>query len=293
MSTHKTGPTMFDDHVQFAGIELEVDPIDRERTEDSDNAMAIFYEEQPFMWEFLKGEIQSTIESVDGSIDFLDVGTGSGIWALLVNENTPADNIVAIDKSKRAVKKARSNRNRNGASFEVKKEFYNTFSAPHRSSKVIGLYPPYHLYPQEISEDIPQHARGGITGQQIFKEQLVVMNYHLADDGIIVFNQMCLGGNRPAYIDYIPELIEGASVHYTNIFPPMDTAEFLSGVYKDRFIEWQKRVSELYPRVFYTTGWIRRDGKGGVEEVDHDINLHGRSWEDRIKLHREIAKHGL
>jgi SAM-dependent methyltransferase len=284
---------MFDDHVKFAGVELEVDPIDRERTENSDNAMAIFYEEQPFMWEFVKDEIRSTIESVDGSIDFLDVGTGSGIWSLLVAENTSADNVVAIDKSKRAIKKARGNRDRNDAGFEVREEFYNTFSAPHRSSKVIGLYPPYHLYPQEISEDIPQHARGGVTGQQIFKEQLVIMNYHLADDGIIVFNQMCLGSDEPAYIDYIPELVEGASVHYTNIFPPMKTAEFLSEVYEDQFAEWQKSVSELYPQVFYTTGWIRRDGKEEIREIDHSINLHGRSWDDRIKLHHEIGKHGL
>lgn len=119
------------------------------------------------------------------------------------------------------------------------------------------------------------------------------MDYHLTDDGVIIFNHMCLGGDEPAYIDYISELVEGASVHYTNIFPPMDTAEFLSGVYKDRFLDWQKSISEQYPQVFYTTGWIRRDDKGEVQEVDHDINLHGRSWDDRIKLHHEIAKHGL
>jgi len=285
---------MFDSHVEFADIELAVDPIDRDRTEDSDNAMAIFYEEQPFMWEFVKDEIERSLTESSGNIDFLDVGTGSGIWALLVTQNTKAESVVALDKSSRAIKKAQNNKKRNNLDFELREEFYNISTVPHRSCKVMGLYPPYHLYPAEVALDIPQHARGGIHGQQVLKEQLAVMNYHLADNGSIVFNQMCLGDeNGPAYTSYIPRMVEESSLYYTNILEPMRTDEFLSGVYDQKHKEYREETADEYPMVYYTTGWIRRDGKEEIHELDHNINLHGRSWEDRIKLHKEIAKHGF
>lgn len=283
---------MFDAEAQFAGITLTVDPIDRTRTDESDNVMAMFYEEQPFMWEYTKGVIAKTIASAKGAIDFLDVGTGSGVWSILVGKHTKAKNILAIDKSPRAVQEAKKNGDRNGVSFSLQQEFYNMNSAPFRSAKVIGLYPPYHLYPPEIETKIPQHARGGVDGQQIFKEQLCVANYHLAEGGIIVFNQMCLGKDgKPAFESYIPHLIDGASLTYTNIFQPMSTKEFLSGVYGNDFVEYQEVVSNTYPELYYCDGIITRDGKGSITVVEHEIDARGRSWKDRIELHRQIALH--
>ena len=287
-------PSMFDDKANFANISLEVDPIDRSRSEDSDNVMAMFYEEQPFMWEFVKDRIGQTITNVSAEIDFLDVGTGSGVWSILVAKNIKANNIIAIDKSKRAVEWANKNAQLNEVSFAIQNEFYNMSSAPYKSCKVIGIYAPYHLYPKEVEFKIPQHARGGVDGQQIFREQLVVADYHLGDGGIVVFNQMCLGkGGKPAFAEYIPHLLKEVSLEYTNIFPPMKTREFLEKIYEGKYTEYIDQVSEEFPELYYCDGIITKDGKGGITEVKHDIDLKDRSWDDRIKLHHEIAKHGL
>jgi 2-polyprenyl-3-methyl-5-hydroxy-6-metoxy-1,4-benzoquinol methylase len=123
MNEDTSVPTMFDSYVEFGGIELAVDPIDRDRTEDSDNAMAIFYEEQPFMLEFSKQVVKQTLENTEGEIDFLDVGTGSGVLGLYIAHNASAQSVVGIDKSGRSVKKARNNRDLNGLNFEIKEEF--------------------------------------------------------------------------------------------------------------------------------------------------------------------------
>lgn len=287
-------PSMFDAEAKFAGITLAVDPIDRKRTEGSDNVMAMFHEEQPFMWEFVKNELKGAIDRVPGTVDFLDVGTGSGVWSILVAKNLGAEHVVAIDKSPRAIVEAAKNARRNDVSFALQEEFYNMSSAKYRSCKSIGIYAPYHLYPAELEMAIPQHARGGVDGQQIFREELMVANYHLATGGSIVFNQMCLGRNgRPEFAEYIPHILEDVSLEYTNIFPPMDTAEFLRGVYGDECQEYQAETARKYPELYYCDGIIRRDGKGEVSEAAHRIDLKGRTWQDRIDLHHQIALHGL
>lgn len=285
--------SMFDQNASFANITIEVDPINRQRTESSDNVMAMFYEEQPFMWEFVKNEIAKTITVTVGEIDFLDVGTGSGVWSILVAKNLEARSILAIDKSLRAVQWAHKNSALNGVAFEIRQEFYNISTAPYQSCKVIGLYPPYHLYPREIELQIPQHARGGIDGQQIFREQLITANYHLAESGIIIFNQMCLGRNgQPEFVNYIPNLLSGVSLEYINIFRPISTQEFLEGVYGNRHLNYTRKISKDYPELYYCNGIIRRDGMGNIKEVTHTIDTKSRDWKDRIALHYEIAKHG-
>lgn len=289
-----SAPTMFDNKAEFANIILEVDSIDRTRNEQSDNVMAMFYEEQPFMWEFVKDRISQTIKECQAEIDFLDVGTGSGVWSILVAKNLKAKNIIALDKSKRAIEWSGKNAKRNNVTFTIREDFYNMASAPFRSCKVIGIYAPYHLYPKEIELKIPQHARGGIDGQQIFREQLVVADYHLADGGIVVFNQMCLGKNgRPAFADYIPHLLRDVSLEYTNIFPAMSTKDFLSSIYKEDHNNYIDEMASKFPELYYCDGVIARDGKGTINEIGNSVDLMGRSWDDRIKLHHEIAKHGL
>ena len=66
---------------EVLGVNLLVDsPDTRHKT---DNVMPIFWEEQPFTWLYAKNEIQKTLRIVKGEIDFLDVGTGCGEFAIL------------------------------------------------------------------------------------------------------------------------------------------------------------------------------------------------------------------
>ena len=92
---------------------------------------------------------------------------------------------------------------------------------------------------------------------------------------------------------YFKELIsEKPSLVYTNVFPRVPTREFLEGVYGGEYKDFVERVAKNNPWTYYTVGIIRRDGKGTIEEVVHDIDLKDRTWQDRIDLHREIANHG-
>lgn len=283
---------MFEPLARFAGITIEVDPVNRPRTDASDNVMAIFWEEQGMWWEFAKNDIKSAIKTVAAPIDFLDVGTGSGVMAILAAKHAGAKHIIAIDKSRRAVDVAQENAKKNEVVWTLKNELYNKNTAPHRFVKVISLNAPYHLYPPEIAGDMPQHARGGIDGQEVFKEQLAIANEHLAEGGIISFHQMCLGRNgRPAFAEYIPTLIKGASLKYMNIFPPVKSADFFKKVYVDRFPEYQKEMSAQYPELYFCNGIITRDDKGEIKEVPHHIDPKGTSWETRFKLHQQISAH--
>lgn len=287
-------PNMYADTAAFEGITLRVDPINRERSEGSDNAMAMFHEEQPLTWHVSKPFMETAFEQSKGVVDFLDVGTGSGVFGILVSKHFQGKNVVALDKSPRAIEMAKANSKANGVEFELKLGFYNINSIPRASAKVIGLYPPYHLYPDSQAEKIPQHARGGSDGQGEFKSQLVISDYLLADEGIIFFNQMCLGGeNGPDFLEYIPKLVEGASVEYTNVFPRISTREFLRGVYGDQCSEYVGKTSEKNPWLYYCVGIVRKDGKGTATEFAHDFDLQGRTWADRILLHKELAQMGL
>ena len=292
MRDDKNSIGMFSTSAAFAGIDLEVDPISRTRCDEDDNAMAIFFEEQPFMWYTLRDKIGHTITNTIGSVDFLDVGTGSGVWGILIAKHF-SENVIALDISKRAVNFTRSNARKNNVSFEIRNEKYSNSTIGQRQAKVIGLCPPYHLYPKKIERAIPLHARGGIDGQEEFKNQLSIAGQHVAENGIIVFNMMCLGANgSPEYLAYIPELVTGKpSIYYTNVFPSMLSHDFLQGVYGKHYQSFQDSITVLYPELFYTVGYIQNDGMGNVQEFKSDVNLMGRTWQDRIELHKQIANH--
>lgn len=273
-------------------IELLVDPIRRKRTDDDDNVIGIFYEEQPLMWKLFKDEIAHTIRAAKGTVDFLDVGTGSGFWAITVAKNI-GGRVIAIDKSQRAINIAVENISLNHVCVELRKEIYSRISAPYRQVKAISLTAPYHIYPRAAEENIPQHARGGPNGFEEFKNQIAIANHHLAPEGKIFFNQMCLGDIAPEFVNFIPDLIEGnPSIHYINLLPPIKTHEFLLGVYDNSEIKFIESISAKYPNIFYTDGVIYRDGAGQIssEVLDQRI-LEGRRWHDRISLHKEIAAH--
>ncbi len=285
---------MFQDIFEIDGVTVEVDPINRVRTDDEDNVMCMFADEQPPTWHIAKPFIAEALEASNGSIDFIDVGTGSGIFGVLFAKHFGGE-VVAIDKSKRAIDFAQRNAEKNGINFTLKHKWYEVDSAPEQSAKVIGLYPPYHIYPESIKEMIPQHARGGWDGQEVFKSQLEVAREHLAPNGTIFVNQMCWGDESgPDFLRYIPEMMPGASVLWTNV--PGDrikTEEFLAGVYGEKHPDFIREVSDAHPWLYYTVMIIRNDGLGQMEEFTHDFPLPSPEevWQHRIALHHQIALH--
>lgn len=292
MKKRTNNPTMFDTHVTLDGVTIDVDPINRPRSEQDDNVMAIFWEEQPFTWQFIQPYVHQALAESDGSIDFLDIGTGSGIFGILMAKRYSAK-VFAIDKSSRAIAQAKANAARNGVQMTLLHQEYSRQSVPPYSTKIVGMNPPFHLYPPEIEQTIPQHARGGSDGQGEFRSQLAIADNHLAKNGVLFFILMCPGDTHgPTFLDYIPKLIsDNPSIMYTNVFPPMETKTFLQDVYGNRHEQYTKATAQTFPMLYYTVGIIRRNGKGEVQEVEHGIDLRGRTWQDRVELHQQIAGH--
>lgn len=286
-------PGMYDTLSEIDGVVVECSAINEKRTDEEDTVFVILDEEQGGLWRCTKRHVLAVLKSVAGSIDCLDVGCGSGIFGILVGKHGKTDKIVSIDVSRRAIEFTKRNATRNGVRLTTRHEFYNLNSAPYRSCKVIGINAPYH--PGPVQEKLPQHARGGVDGQQVFREELVVADYHLAEGGIIAFHQMCLGREgQPEFVRCIPHLVREASLTYTNVLPPTSTAQFLRAVYGSRFRGYQRETAKAFPELYLCNGIIRRDGRSGkITRADHNLDLRGRTWQDRFALHREIAKHGL
>lgn len=286
---------------EIQGMTLRVDFLDRARTDASDNVFPMLGAEQYAWLKYASEQEKLAINDTPNRIDYLDVGVGSGVKFISAMKFAGAKKVLGIDVSSRAVRFAKENAKRNGVelpTLEIRKERYCKETAPYRSAKVISLNAPYHLYPSEIEEKMPQHARGGVDGQQVFKEQLVIANYHLRNRGIISFHQMCLGrAGKPEFTRYIPHFVEDTSLEYVNVLPPVPTAEFMREVYGTSFVLYQDQMSKRYPQLFLCNGIIRREEspekRGVVREVERELDTQGETWADRFEIHRMISAHGL
>ena len=103
---------------------------------------------------------------------------------------------------------------------------------------------------------------------------------------------MCLGNDDgPNYCNYIHKLMDkDISIYYNNIFKPIRTNDFLNQVYEDEFEDFKNDLSNKYPLLFYTNGMIIRDGRGLIKEIFRDAGVQGKSWNDRIELHKSINR---
>jgi SAM-dependent methyltransferase len=275
------------------GITIWHDPLTRKQC---DNVMGVFYEEQVLTWRLLGDDMVKAIENTEGSVDFLDVGTGSGFWAILMakqlNSMGRAGRVLGVDKVNRAVGFSERNMRENDVLLDLKLEEYNIDSALPNSVRVIFMNPPYHIYPTAIEDLIPHHARGGGWGYEEFVNWLSIANYHLSENGSIFFHHMSLGDEEPEFIRFIPKFIGGnPSIEYYEIFPSIDSFAFLKDVYREKCASFIYEVSEEFPKLHYTSGVIVRDGLGRREKKEVTVEYRqGKSWQDRVLLHRGITE---
>lgn len=291
-----TEPHLYAAECGFDGIHLVVDRADRDwQAEGSENIFGILHEEQPFTTDWLRPVFAEVCERV-AHPTFLDMGTGSGVYGVWAKKHFPTLNVVAVDRHDRAIQFATANAERNGVELTFKHESYSRGTMPAESCDVIGLYPPYHIYPPAIEWFIPQHAAGRYDGQGSFMEKLMIAGWgrHLAPNGILFFNQFCPGtADGPAFLRYAPELVGGnPSLTWINALEPIDTIEFLDAVQEGRWPEFTQSFARQYPVLYYTVGYLRNDQQGTVTQVEgHNFDLKGRTWQDRIAIHREFSRH--
>jgi hypothetical protein len=279
------------------GIRLFTDDISIRKK--LDNVMDILYEEQVLTWKLLQKEILKSIKSIKGEVDFIDIGTGSGIWAILVAKELEKQGIsakiIAVDKIRRAIKLCKKNMSQNSVNFDLKLEPYSIKTVTKLAVKTIFMNPPYHIYPKNLENFIPYHAKGGVFGFEEFINWLSIANYSLSKEGSIFFHHMCLGNEQPEFLRFIPKFISGnPSIFYYELIPPIKTFTFLRELYEHRFSSYIYETSIRYPMLFFTSGIIKKDGLGIKKRENlHPKLLNGKTWKDRIILHKEILEVSL
>jgi SAM-dependent methyltransferase len=294
------------------GIVIKHDPMTR-RSVECDNVMPILHEEHFVTWSLLGPGILATIaeQRVAVSIDFLDVGTGSGVWAILVAKalarrgaTLAPGRIVAVDRAPRMIDACRENLRLNLVDSRAVRLVANAYGADAVSPSSTGaifMNPPYHIYPPipEIENRVPLHARGGPLGFEEFQNWLTVANQHLAGEGSVFFHHMCLGDARgPLSERMIPQAIDGVlAIVSHDILRPIETRTFLTSVYGGDHARFVEETSRQYPLLYFSSGTVtRRRGFTGTPALRRyaapvDL-LAGHGWEDRIQLHRRIADCG-
>ena len=297
---------------EFDGLTFKVDPFTEKKL---DNIFPILFEEQPITWLFFREEITEVLAAVENK-SALDVGCGSGFWALMLKKNFPHCKIFAIDKNAKAMDYLEENAINNGIEEKEIEKLNQTYCKtlyPKASFDLIVLIPPYHLYCPENEGQIPCFAAGGENGYAEFYSQLEIARDHLKENGMILFNQMCLGGEEnPEFVQKIEELFTSGSLEYYNILEPLASKDFLDTLYPDGEIseeekKWKDGLKNKFSKLFYTSGVIYKRGKtcrftvssktcdwksGEAERwiKNHHYITNQPTWEDRINLHKDINK---
>ena len=279
----------------FEDIRFLVDSFDSQRT--IDQIMPIFYEEQPITWEIYKSQLTSFINSKikEGKpVNILDVGCGSGFWALLLKKKFPKCEVWGIDKNIKAVERAFKNSLLNGIDVYLKWGEYLDDKFTENFFDLIILTPPYHLYTELMEDSIPWFARGGEEGLKEFESQAFVAYKHLKDDGLILFNQMSLGNDKePKLIPILSNIFkQNGFLDLNYILEPFNTELFLKGVYKDtdHYFSLTERYKTLN-KLYYTSGIIYKtpeDFRVSISSLEEANRKALGGWERRIDLHKSI-----
>ena len=297
---------------EFDGLTFKVDSFVEKNL---DSVFPILFEEQPITWLLFKEKIAKVLGNGENK-SVLDAGCGSGFWALMFKKNFSHCSVSGIDKNEKAIAYLAENAQRNN--IEGIQEIHGEYcreSYEAASFDVIVLIPPYHLYSDGSAHNIPLFAKGGKNGWEEFYKQLETSQHHLNDNGMIVFNQMCLGSEDvPAYVEKIEELFPKGALEYYNIIEPHASKEFLDPLYPDDKIsievkEWKDNLKNRFPKLFYTSGVIYKQSphnkftatstmcdwnNGEIEKLikQHPSFKRRPLWKDRIKLHKDINAFG-
>lgn len=304
---------LLSDHAFFDGIYIKtdrfVDPF-------WDRVLPIMPEEQIFMCRQMKKTIKDLREKKNAGLHVLDIGTGSGVLAIYADHLLNCDNnylqsqIVALDKSERAMEFAKMNCRLNGCK-NVKflsTQEYSSNSVLPKFQDVILVNPPFNPTYESLDDKVALHARGGKIGTDVLTEWLRYIPLHLHPNGVVIGYHMSpldTNGEIVVLTKIRDALGNNSTVHYCKIFEEYyKTKEFLLNQYTDYLsmlrqsrkeeinaVEtWIKQQAEKYPylSVIYYEAW-KNGGTGKIQNDLAPIWQHGQSWEDRIKIHRFIV----
>lgn len=260
----------------FDGLTIEVDRITDPR---EDRVLPILAEEQVYMCRMMEPLLRARVASQDEPPLVLDIGTGSGVFAIYAAQI--GCKVVAIDISLRALLFARHNveLNKNISEIEIKsvegeprnageiwfrqlsfKDLDTQLKEKQGHFDFVFLSPPYNPTCECVS--VALHASAGELGQDMFEEQLPVAAFFLKREGVCIGNQMILAGQdkKLKLPQVLHEKFRGGTLSYTRILPENEPKV---GV----FLEYQYtsyRNSALFDKqvVVNIKNYIERHSKG-------------------------------
>ena len=129
---------------------------------------------------------------------FLEVGTGSGLSAIVAARKKGVKRVVAVDSSACALKAAQKNAAANGVSKKIVFRKSNLFSAVKEKFDCIAFNPPY--LPSDAADKTrgPLKAAwdGGTTGRAVIDEFLRRAGRHLQPRGIVLLVSSSLSSSK-------------------------------------------------------------------------------------------------
>jgi Methyltransferase domain len=266
----------------------------------------IWKDEQYITHTFSQPYVDRVIQDLvncDESRNLLDVGTGAGISALIMQKQLLVNEIsnikvIGIDQNERAIELATWNEKLNRLSgIEWKQRIYSLDSAPRHQSAIIQLAAPYNPRPDILGEFSTQFSDGlSEDATQNFISQITIALQHLAPNGIIVANQMTPSFNDlPGALAIIKKLDPSLSVDYIEIFDPMSSTDFLDSSFRFNIDNknlagvinnFRRRLTDTHKQFHYNVIIIKNDGKGEIKRKEH--NLSTGTFSDRAVAHRGI-----
>lgn len=252
-----------------------------------DRVMPILPEEQIFQCQLMERRLFKP------GMRVLDAGCGSGVFGLYAARQ--GCEVWFLDKSPRALQRLEENFLANESRIITRASCHVCPCGPYTRElceaeffDVIMINAPYHPTPPDLQ--VALHAQAGEDGLAVFAEFIQIAACHLKPGGRIFFNQMT-PSKASGEMKIEPIIRDGfggvCSLCYTRILPMTSNAEFLHAVYGNQYAEWIYRMTQEYAYLDLVYGEITKR-VGRWREFYHTIN-HGRTWQDRINLHRQIV----
>lgn len=305
----------------FDGITIEVDRITDPRW---DRVLPILEEEQVYMCRMMEPLLFPGAR-------VLDIGTGSGVFAIYSAQEKFNCQVTAIDISPRALRFARNNAKinkikvvdeapANGEIRFLKQDCADFLKERELKEKdrfdFIFLAPPYNPTCPGFKPAL--HAEASVLGQESFEKQLSHVRRLLKKDGVCIGNQMLLANDDKHDSFDFPVTLQnnfpGGEFYYRNIIPApyYPVEKFLEGQYASYlkpelilspgFDTVRSYINKYSPNKYFALVYYElRFGPNGREEPqdtpfrkkkDEEGSISPpKNWKDRIELHRKIIEH--
>jgi SAM-dependent methyltransferase len=269
------------------------------------SVFGMWHDEQFITHTFSQAIVMETIKKAvakNGKVTTLDIGSGSGISAIIMQRYTESLEIpnyqnTGIDLNARAIDFGRRNISLNNLqAIDWKNEVYNIDSAALKSSNIIHLNSPYNPRPKELAKFSTRFADGwSEDGTLNFKNQVSLAYKHLAANGIMVINMMspdAIGNaNKPLSVEYIQSIDPTMSIEVLEIYEPFSAGEFLEASFADllqdirtadpkkvkQFNQFKDKISAKNNRFHYNVLVVKNDGKGDYKvhkSSEHNLAIY-------------------